>query len=123
MRDLMQITLAVSLFGLIMNGSFYFVGTALGVPAIVGYSSDLQAIENNLDTQAQSFNNTGGFNPALIFGDFGKAITVFMNLISGHYFLIVLTSFGFAESFVFMLQVVFGFLTVASLIYLVSGRQ
>ena len=123
MRDFYQIVSALMLFMLCLNGGFWFIGNALGIPGIAVFSTDFETLNDDYNTTAQGFDDDGGFNPVLIFGDFGKGINVFMELISGKYVLQTMTNFGFSDAFVFPLQVIVAFLTVVSLIYLVSGRQ
>lgn len=123
MRDLYQIVVALFMFMLCINGGFWFIGNALGIPGIAVYSTDFETLNQTYGNQANEFEDDGGFNPALIFGDFGRGITVFMELISGKYVLATMTNFGLSESFILPIQVIVGFMTVVSLVYLVSGRQ
>lgn len=123
MRDIYQIVIAFYLFMLCINLGFYFVGGALGIPGISSYSTNFNTLNSTYNSQAQSYAQGGGFNTALIFGDFGKGITDFMSIISGKYVLDTMTNIGMPDSLVLPMQVIVGFMAVVSLIYLVSGRQ
>lgn len=109
-------------FFLCINFGLWFIGSSLDLDSIKGMSIDFQAQNITLQNQINTFESGGGFDLDLIFGDFRKAINVFMQMISGGYVVNTLTSLGFPEDFTLPMRVVIGFMTIGSLIYLVSGR-
>lgn len=124
MRDIYQIVIAIYLFFLCINMGFWFLGNALNIPLITGYSTDFNTLQDTYNSTAGDFQGGNAFNAAFIFGDFGKAINTFFGIISGAYVLNTMTIMGFSEYFVLPMQVIIvGFMSVISLIYLVSGRQ
>jgi hypothetical protein len=76
-----------------------------------------------IHTQTGEYNSTGGFNIELIFGDFTKALSTFVNLATGAFVVSTLTNIGFPSTFVIPFQVILGFFGLISLAYLISGRQ
>ena len=70
-----------------------------------------------------SFDDGGGdWNPVLIFGDFTRTITVFMEIISGGYIVTTLENLGLPAFFTVQFQTILGVMTLGSLGYLISGR-
>lgn len=122
MRDLYQNLILINFLFICINLGFYFIGNAFTQPTISGKSLNFTTLNSDSNSTVQGFQGGGGFNTAFIFGDFGKAITVFMNLISGGYVVNTLTVLGFPDYFVIPFQAILGIGTVVSLIYLVSGR-
>lgn len=122
MRVLFEIVLAFNLFVLCINVGFYFIGNGLGIDSVSNMSLDVETINSELNSTSQDFGTQGGFNPELIFGDFGRAITLFMQIISGGYILETLTNVGLSQDLIIPMQMVIGFSTVISLLYLLSGR-
>jgi hypothetical protein len=118
------------MFFLILNRSFWAIGSALGIPSIEAIGGDIEALEGNYTSQAESFEGGDRFNTALIFGDFTKGLSTFANLATGGYVVDSVTRLGIfddgsggTQPFIFMFQVILGFMGVISLAYLVSGRM
>ncbi|WP_431753939.1 hypothetical protein [Nitrososphaera sp.] len=79
-------------------------------------------LQTSVNATTDIFGAGGGFNTAFIFGDFGKAITVFMQMISGGYIVETLQLLYFPDYFLVPFQAIVGVMTLGGLIYLVSGR-
>lgn len=122
MQPLLHMVLAFNLFIFCINVGFYFIGNGLGIDGVSKMSMDVTTTTANLNSTSQEFSSEGGFNPELIFGDFGRAITLFMQMISGGYVLDTMQSVGLSEYLILPIQMVLGFMTVGSLLYLLSGR-
>lgn len=121
MQQFMAMVLSIQIFVISVSAAFYFFGTELGISALTDRSLDLTHLQTTLNSTAQSY-QTNPFNAALIFGDFGRGITNFMNIISGGYLFTLMAKFGMAQSFIYGVQIIFGIGVVMTLIYLVSGR-
>jgi hypothetical protein len=74
-----------------------------------------------LKATAQEY-RTNPFNIAFIFGDFGRAVTEFMKVVTSGYVFDMMGLFGFPQSFITGVQVVFSLGVIMTLIYLISGR-
>ena len=123
MRDFFQMVLVLDLLffcinlGLYMVNAAFYPGTETLQPQV-----NFTALNSNSTDIADSFEGGGGFNTAFIFGDFGKAITVFFQMISGGYIAETLQLLSFPVYFTFPFQAIVGTMTVGALVYLVSGR-
>ena len=120
--------LTINLFFLCINLGLYLVNSAFypeqantDRPAIPQYVNFTQLNQTNAAI-VDDFGNGGGFNPALIYGDFLKAGSTFLQLISGGYIFQTLQLLGFPSYFTYAFQGVVGVMTVGGLLYLVSGR-
>lgn len=117
--------LSAQVFVICISAGMYFFGTELGISKITDYSLNMAALNDTFKRQAEEYDQSdegGGFNIIFVFGDFTKAITQFMQIVTGHYVFNMMEKFGFAQSFVVGTQVIFGLGVVGSLIYLISGR-
>lgn len=131
MQQFMSMVLSIEIFIMCVSGSFYFIGAELGLTAIqrLGQPTNdatpadsLQNLNSTFRATASTY-QTKPFDALLIFGDFSRAITNFMNIISGGYLFNVMQHLGiFPASFTIIIQVVFGLSVIMTLIYLVSGR-
>jgi len=121
MQEFMRITLSIELFALCIAGSAWFIGTELNIIAIRDRSLDLEQLENDYNATAQDY-ETNPFNIALIFGDFGRAITQFMAAVASGDMQDLISLWGLGGTFLFIIIVILGFCVVCTLIYLVSGR-
>lgn len=139
MQAWFQAVLTLNLLFLFINLGFLFIGgildTANGVTSsdptsLAGKSIDFDELGSNANNTVQSLNSTGGgFNTAFIFGDFGKAISMFMDtastgiaLLSGGYIVHTLEAVGFPGSFTGPFQAIVLVMNVGAVAYLVSGR-
>ena len=103
--------------GLYMVNAAFYPDTETLQPKV-----NFTSLQGNVSTITDSFEGGGGFNTAFIFGDFGKAITVFVLMISGGYIVETLQLLYFPIYCTLPFQAIIGTLTVGGLIYLVSGR-
>lgn len=123
MREALVILLSLYGFMLCINAGFWWIGNSLGIEGIADQSLDFGTLNNTFTGQAEDFESGGGFNFDFIFGDFGKGLTSFWNLVSGKYFLDTLNNIGIDPNLIFPLQViVVGYLAVIVGIYYISGR-
>lgn len=123
MRDFFQMVLVLDLFFFCINLGLYMVNSAFypdteTLQPVVNFTQ----LNENSTAIADGFGGGGGFNTAFIFGDFGKAITVFMQMISGGYIVETLQLLAFPAYFTIPFQAIVGIMTVGALVYLVSGR-
>lgn len=121
MREFMYMILSAQLFVICISAAMWFFGQELGIPDVEDRSLNMEGLEDSFNATAQTY-RTGGFDPIFIFGDFQKAITQFLDIVSGGYVFDMMALFGFAQSFVVGIQVIFGLGVIATLIYLISGR-
>lgn len=121
MREFMYMVLSAQLFVICISGGMWFFGSELGITAIADRSLDMDALTNSFNATAQDY-QTDPFNAIFIFGDFGRAITEFLNIVSGGYIFSMMGLFGFAQSFITGVQVAFGLGVIMTLVYLISGR-
>lgn len=123
MREALVILLSLYGFFLCVNLGFWWIGNTLGVESLTGNSIDFETLNSTMAGHADDFESGGGFNFDFIFGDFGKGLTQFWNIISGGYLLATMTNIGFDENFIFPLQVIaVGYLGVIAGVYYISGR-
>lgn len=123
MRDALVMLIGAYLFILCVNGALWFLGNAFGLDTVSGLSLNFTSLNTNLTNQGKEFGEDGGFNPELIFGDFGKGITQFWQLISGGFLMEFMERLGLDSNFILPMQVtVVGFLGVIAGIYYISGR-
>src|SRR6185503_16222728 len=113
----------VYVFILCLSAGLWFFGEQLAIPAIADKSLPLDELADGYNSTVLGYEGGAGFNPVFLFGDYGKSITEFLNIIFGGYLYKMLLLFGFAQSFITGMVVITGFLVVGTLIYLVSGRQ
>lgn len=121
MQEMMRIVISLELFALCVAAAFWFFGTELGIIAIRDRSLDLEALQENYNATAQTY-QTDPFNIALVFGDFGRAITQFMQAVATGELQELAQRWGFVQIFLFGFLTVIGLLVIMTLIYLVSGR-
>lgn len=121
MREFMYMVLSAELFVICISGAMWFFGHELGVQAISDHSLDLENLETSFNNTAQTY-RTNPWDFRFIFGNFLQGITEFLNVVSGGYIFDMMALFGFAESFVTGVQVIFGLGVIFTLIYLASGR-
>jgi hypothetical protein len=123
--------ISVYLFFLCVSAGFWYFGVELqragvfteGNNPAIDRSLNFTTLNNNFNSTAEGYEGGAGFNPAFIFGDFGKAITEFMNVVTGGYAVQMLGKLGFPESMQTIVQtIVVGFGSIGALIYLISGR-
>lgn len=124
MRVLYEIAVAFSLFILMINFAFYWIGNSLGIDSVANLSNNFLETNATIAAQVDGIDTSeNAFNPALIFGDFFGAVNLFIDFISGGFILNTLQGFGFDIYFLTGIQVMMGALTLFSIIYLISGRQ
>lgn len=123
--------MSVYFFFLCISAGFWYFGKELensgivteGNNPILGRSLDFDEVNTGFNSTAAGYEGGAGFNPSFIFGDFGKGITEFMNIVSGGYVLQMMTKLGFPQSFQTIMQVlVMGFGAIGALVYYISGR-
>jgi hypothetical protein len=128
MQAFFQIVLTLDLFflcinlGLYMANSAFFPDEANSAHPVIPQAVNFTQLNENSTAIADSFEGGGGFNTAFIFGDFGRAITVFFQMVSGGYIVDTLNVLGFPGYFTVALQAIVGTMTIGALVYLVSGR-
>jgi hypothetical protein len=103
--------------GLYMVNAAFYTDTETLQPKV-----NFTTLQADVNSTTAGFGDGNGFNTAFIFGDYGKAITVFMNMISGGYIVQTLELFAFPDYFTIPFQAIIGVMTLGGLIYLVSGR-
>lgn len=121
MREFMLMVLSAQLFVMCISGAMWFFGTELGVSAISDRSLGVDLPEAEFNATAQSY-ATNPFNIVFVFGDFTAALTQFFNVVSGGYVFTMMSLFGFAQSFITGMQVIFSLGVVLSASYILSGR-
>jgi hypothetical protein len=99
-----------------VNAAFY-PGTETLQPKV-----NFTTLQADVNSTTAGFGDGSGFNVDFIFGDYGKAITVFMNMISGGYIVQTMELLAFPDYFTIPFQAIIGVMTLGGLIYLVSGR-
>ena len=115
--------LTINLFFFCINMGLYMVNAAFYPDTdTLQPKVNFTSLKGNVSTITDGFETDGGFNTAFIFGDFAKAITVFMQMISGGYIVETLQLLAFPVYFTLPFQAIVGVMTVGGLIYLVSGR-
>ena len=123
MRTLYGIAIALNFFILILNGAFFWIGSALEQPQIIARSNNFLETNATIAEQVDSVDTSANaFNPALIFGDFLGGINLFINFVSGGFIFGTLQGFGFDIYLITLFQVIVGVTTLFSIIYLLSGR-
>jgi len=120
--------LSINLFFLCINLGLYMANSAFYPEQadtdspVIPQAVNFTALNENSTVIVDSFGDGGGFNPALIFGDFIKAGTTFMQLVSGGYIVQTLNLLGFPGYFTMAFQGIVGVMTIGGLLYIVSGR-
>ena len=123
MRVILEIAIALNFFILVINGAFFWIGSALDIDSITAKSNNFLVTNATIAEQVEGIDTSeSAFNPALIFGDFFGAVNMFVNFISGGYLFGTLSSLGFDIYFQTLFQVLVGFMTLFSIVYLISGR-
>lgn len=124
--------MGVYFFFLCVSAGFWYYGKELenaGIlnsnnNPILNQSLNLTELRGNFSSTVSGYQSGNAFNPALIFGDFGRGVTEFVKVVSGGYAMDMMQKLGFSQSFQTIMQVlVVGFGAAGALIYYISGRQ
>lgn len=120
----MQTVFALTIFAYCINTFIVFIGSALSLPTVTALAIPQTVTDTTVNNSLQTLNSTsqGGFNTSLIFGDWIKPINTFIALISLQGIVNLMGNFGFPQSFILPLGIIFAVYGIGSLIYLVSGR-
>lgn len=121
MQQLMAMVLSLELFVMCISTGFWFFGEQLNMSTIKHYSLNITTLNRSFNATVLGY-ETNPYNPAFIFGDFGRGITQFMQIVTGNYFFGIMGLFGFPESFIIAVSVIYFFAVIGTLIYLISGR-
>jgi len=121
MQELMRIVLSIEMFIMCISCGMWFFGEQLNMTTIKNMSLPLETLASNFNATVLGY-ETNPYNPAFIFGDFGRAITQFMQIVSGNYVFNIMGLFGMPISFIVGVSVIYFFAVLGTLIYLISGR-
>lgn len=121
-QELARSVVWIYVFVLCLSVGLWWLGNQFSIPAIADKSLPLEQLAESYNTTSQTYAGGAGFNPSFIFGDFPKAITEFMSIVTGGYLYKIMLLFGFPGDLVTGMQALTGFMVIGSLIYLVSGR-
>jgi hypothetical protein len=131
LKELYSTIFALTLIAYSINAFFVFIGDTLGISQLTALAIPQSDIDSTVETSTEFINSTqsGGFNVALIFGDWVKPINTFIALISLQGLVNIITgvmgAFGgtVTQTFIIALSSIFAIIAIAALTYLISGRQ
>lgn len=124
----MQTILSIWVFTLCLNLGFFFIGNVLGISSLQHTYIDPQAyIQSQTALVKNSTGGNEGFNTVFVFGDFIKAINMFLALYTNQPLidmigLICLNCQGIVY-FTLPLQAIFAILNTIAIIALLRGVQ